>query len=186
MDNGYNGFPFPVFRIVSRRSAKHADSFADCWRAEYLRWRWPMRPANEQNRTASMDREYMDRICARHTGSGADHACLLRSADDRHQPAGSGLPRKRRQPRYVRHYRADHQLGRLYLRDHPFRHRIGRSRTDGGRAFDRVRSGAFDDDDRRTAGRQEHPAELRQRVRKPHQGIFSGHGYRRCRADVYL
>ena len=79
MDNGYNGFPFPVFRIVSRRSAKHADSFADCRCAEYLRWRWPMRSANEQNRTASMDREYMDRICARHTGSGADHACLLQA-----------------------------------------------------------------------------------------------------------
>ena len=38
-----------------------------------------MRSANEQNRTASMDREYMDRICARHTGSGADHACLLQA-----------------------------------------------------------------------------------------------------------
>ena len=36
------------------------------------------------DRTASLDRKYMDRIRARYAGSGTDHARVLRPADDRH------------------------------------------------------------------------------------------------------
>ncbi len=41
-------------------------------------------PSHEQDRTASLDRKYMDRIRARYAGSGTDHARVLRPADDRH------------------------------------------------------------------------------------------------------
>ncbi len=46
--------------------------------------RRPVLPAHEQDRTASLDRKYMDRIRARYAGSGTDHARVLRPADDRH------------------------------------------------------------------------------------------------------
>ena len=72
------------FRIVYRRSAQYADSLGDCRRAEYSGWRRPVLPSHEQDRTASLDRKYMDRIRARYAGSGTDHARVLRPADDRH------------------------------------------------------------------------------------------------------